>query len=163
WASQSIPANLPALALGDTGSFSVAVRLRRTDSTQPMTALHWGDSSGNGIQIGWKGCDTFVLRVDRIPYRVTGFALSTDLEQVGLSWDGHRLAVLRGTDSVITLTTEALADRTGWRDPLFGTAGIAQVQWIAFHRGNTFQDWLRRLAKLSLATPSRGADSLNVP
>lgn len=149
WASLPTPGMLPRAALGDTGMFSVAIRLRRTDSVTRLVAVDWTDDSGNGVQIGWRGRDTMVLRLDGIPYRVSGFALSPGWEQVGLSWDGHRLAVVRGTDSVLTLTTTSPTDRSSWGEPRFGSIGTSRIQWIAFQRGGEIDHWLRRLALLA--------------
>ena len=148
WASRPLPASLPGAALGDTGSFSVAVSLRRTDSVTMVRAIDWSDGAGNGIQVDWKGRDTMVLRVDGVPYRVSGFLLDTGWKQLGLSWDGRRLAVVRGADSVLSLTSGSLSDRTGWEPPRFGSAGASGVRWIAFQRGGRISDWLRRLSVL---------------
>lgn len=90
-----------------------------------------------------------LLRLDGIPYRVAGFRLSTTWEQVGVSWDGHRLAVVLGADSVMAITSTAPADRSGWGAPGFGIAGTAHIQWIVIQRGGGIGDWLRKLWLLS--------------
>jgi hypothetical protein len=143
-----MPASLARAALGDSGRFSVAVRLRRSDSATPVWVISWMDSASNGIRIGWRGTDTFVMDIDGKNYQIAGIPLTTGTEQVGLSWDGHRISVLLGRDSVLSLTSSSVDRRETWSHPQFGTIGTATVEWVAFKRGLLVDDWLRRLSDM---------------
>lgn len=148
WPSSRLPASIPRQALGDSGSFSIAVRLRRQDTSSAMWAISWTDGLAKGIRIGWRGSDTMLLDLDGKPYSVAGIPLTTGVEQIGLSWDGHRIAILLGDDSVATLTSSTFDQRSTWSDPEFASAGVSKLDWIAFKRGTLVDDWLRRLSRM---------------
>jgi len=148
WSNRAAPATLPRPALGDSGNFSVAVRLRREDSTKAMWAIEWTDSASRGIRIGWHGRDTMALSLDGKTYDIAGIPLGSGTQQVGLSWDGHRISVLLGQDSIATLTSSTFDQRSTWKTPVFGSMGTSKVEWVAFKRGNLVYDWLRRLSQM---------------
>jgi hypothetical protein len=148
WSNRKAPATVPRTALGDSGNFSVAVRLQRMDSTSTVWAISWTDSASRGIRIGWRGADTFLLDLDGKTYRVAGIPLTTGIKQIGLSWNGHRISVLMGRDSVVSLTSSSFDRRSAWKTPTFGDAGIAKVEWVAFKRGTLIDDWLGRLSNM---------------
>ncbi|MEK7393071.1 MAG: hypothetical protein AAB214_10945, partial [Fibrobacterota bacterium] len=77
---------------------------------------------------------------------IAGVPLSTGTEQIGLSWDGHRISVLLGRDSIVALTSRTFDRRSTWKTPEFGSAGASKVECVAFKRDNLVDDWLRRLS-----------------
>lgn len=145
WASLAPPLTIPKATLGDTGAFSVAVRLRRLDSLSNVWAISWTDSADKGIRIGWRGADTFVLELDGKPYMVAGIPLTTKIEQVGLSWDGRQVMTYLGQDSLIGISTRSLGSRSTWKDIGFATEGIRTLEWAAYRRGLFSSDWVRAL------------------
>ncbi len=148
WAPKPVPAALPSSALGDTGAFSMAVRLQRTDTTQPVWAISWTDGDSSGVRVGWQGSDTVNLEVNGRPHRIRGIPLTQNSQQVGLSWNGRLIIVYLGSDTLLTLTSTAPVNRHTWKAPLLASQGVSKVEWIAFKRGLFTGDWLVRLSRL---------------
>ncbi|MBK9579083.1 MAG: hypothetical protein IPO40_18605 [Fibrobacteres bacterium] len=148
WSLRSAPATLPREALGDSGHFSVAVRLHRQSLATPVWAISWMASRNQGLRVGWRGADTFILGVDGRQDSVVGIPLDTGAQQLGLSWDGHRMIIRLGSDTVVTRTYSNFDRRTGWPAPLFGSEGVSRVDWVAFKRGKLMEEWLVRLSQM---------------
>lgn len=148
WPKNTTTAGLPRQALGDTGIFSLALRLHRRDTAESVWAISWSDGGEQGIRIGWQGPDTMVLQVGPKTFFIAGIPMTTDEEQVGLSWDGHSIQVFLGSDLVAALTSDLPRDRSAWLSPVFGEAGVAQIDWLAFNRGTFVNDWLVRLSRM---------------
>lgn len=148
WGDGPLPARLREDALADSGAFTLAIRLRRESTQLPLMAISWGDGLANGIQLGWRGPDTLVAKVQGRTFLTAGIPLDTGVQQVGVSWDGRRLAVLRGIDSILTLNTSTFRDRSRWNAPEFASEGVRRLEWIAFRRGELVFDWLGRLQRM---------------
>lgn len=148
WSTSRLPASLPKPALPDSGSFSIAVRFRRIHIDTALWAIEWHDGTSSGIRIGWRGRDTMLAKLNGRTYRTVGIPLDTGIQQIGLSWDGHRIAILRGEDSVFTLTSNSFDRRAAWNGPIMASSGISRLDWIAFKRGKLVEDWLRRLSRM---------------
>jgi hypothetical protein len=148
WSHRVSPAILPREALGDSGQFSVAVRLHRQDLVAPVWAISWMSDRNQGIRVGWRGADTFLVEVNGTRDIIVGIPLDTGAQQVGLSWDGHRIVILHGSDSVYAKTNSNFDRRVDWPAPRFGSEGVPQVDWVAFKRGILVKDWLLRLSRM---------------
>ena len=98
--------------------------------------------------MGWRGADSFIVELDGKRDTIVGIPLDTGSQQVGLSWDGHRIVILQGSDSVYAKTNSNFDRRATWTPPQFGLEGISRVDWVAFKRGILLEDWLQKLSRM---------------
>jgi hypothetical protein len=131
----SLPASAPLfLAVGDTGAFSIALRLWRSDTNKTASVLAWGLDQDVGVALSWKGPRTLSLVVDGVETLVSGVQLGTGKQTVGLAWTGSELDVYLNGTMVASSTSTSLSFRAGWSDPTLGEQGISEIDWLATSR-----------------------------
>lgn len=137
----TLPLSLGGNALLDTGSFAVAFSMERATTLGTSWLFGWTSPSGKGLRLGCAGAGTLLLEVDGALRRIEGLPLDAAPLQMGIGWDGKALEVRLYGELLLSLTTAALANRTGWTDPVIAPSGVSTLGHLALKTGAADSAW----------------------
>jgi hypothetical protein len=124
----------------DTGTWSLAMSLRRSGSTDTAWFLAW-DTAGSGIRVGALAGDTLVLWTDGNWRKIAGLPVAGPDLRVGVRVATGQLDVFLDGSRVIGLAGSTPSDRSGWGSFRLGPAGIAAIHWTSTRTGAVSDSW----------------------
>lgn len=147
--ASTLPLASPSARLGSSGSFAAAARLRRASTRDSATIFSWSSSGDEGLRLGWKGLDTLRLDVPgRSPIEIAGLPLDSGSHLIGIGWTSGTLGIWLDAELVLSLSTQAVSDRSGWSSTFaWGSNGVGSLEGIFHKTGEVPSDWFLQLSR----------------
>lgn len=148
-ATSTLPLAAPSARLGSSGPFAAAALFRRASTRDSATIFSWSSTGDDRLRLGWKGLDTLRLEVPGLsPIEIAGLPLDSGSHLVGIGWTSGSLGIWLDADLVLSLTTQAVSDRSGW-SPTFawGSDGVVSLEGYFHKTGEVPSDWFLQLSQ----------------